>query len=76
MSRTHHHSRRHAKGPTAKLMYDNWMYATPAWWVRLHMIKPKRHDDRALLRKVAADAVDADSATFAVGCRKPHVYYW
>jgi hypothetical protein len=76
MSRTYHHSRKHAKGPSAQLMFNNWMYATPAWWIRLYMSHPRRHHDVALLLKVVGDVVDADNAAFAVGGRKPHIYYW
>lgn len=74
MARTFHHSRKFGKRHLWR--WGNFYGSTPGWWTRLFMNRPKRLADRRLLHRVVAGSVDPDAATFAVGCRKPHKYYW
>jgi hypothetical protein len=74
MSRTYHHSK-HGKRNRWKIAPRPYGQ-TPGWWCRMMMNAPQRHRDRALLHKIEAGRVDADAATFSVGNRMPHVYFW
>jgi len=40
------------------------------------MNRPKRRRDAALLAAVVAGKIDPDAAAYAVGGRRPHVYFW
>ncbi len=82
MARTFHHSRKFGKYGWLKLGHKGrqqvgyFMGATPSWYTRLYMNRPKRMDDRALLRRVAAGKIDTENVTFALGNHRPHVYFW
>jgi len=73
MARTFHHSHKFGKRHAWQFHY---LGNSPSWWTRLHMNRPKRMADRRLLHRVAAGNIDPDGAAFALGSRKPHVYYW
>ncbi len=74
MARTFHHSAKWGKRHVWR--FGNFYGHTPSWHTRLFMNRPKRLDNRRALHRVATGAVDADAMAFALGCRKPHKYYW
>jgi len=74
MSRTYHHSRRWGKRHFYRL--STAIGPTPSWWVAEFMNRPKRRRDAALLVAVVAGKIDPDAAAYAVGGRRPHVYFW
>jgi hypothetical protein len=49
--------------------------STPGSWVREHMHRPRRQQNRRLCQKVLA-AHDLDAVTWPLGNRKPHIYFW
>tara|TARA_A100001391_G_scaffold201871_2_gene189947 strand:+ start:1696 stop:1941 length:246 start_codon:yes stop_codon:yes gene_type:complete len=49
---------------------------SPGWWVNLFMTRPQRVEERRLCKLLERGLVDGDEATFPLGNRKPHKYYW
>ena len=51
-----------------------WFQATPSWWTRLTMNRPKRRACRVWERQVLLqDIEDADCPDYG---KQPHVYFW
>lgn len=48
---------------------------TPKWWVKLHMTRPKRRQNKRLCIAIIKGE-DADGLIHPLGNRKPHEYYW
>ena len=75
MSRTHHHGG--FKGSWVKRPIGfRWFRSTPSFWTRYYMSRPRRQRDRLRLWQVVSGFIEADEATYSVGGRKPHVYFW
>jgi hypothetical protein len=83
MSRTHHHGR---WNPSWVKPVKPWVncgprkttvshMTTPTAWTRMRMNRPKRYDNKRLLREVMHN-LDYDATAFPLGSRKPHVYYY
>ncbi|WP_295679509.1 hypothetical protein [uncultured Nevskia sp.] len=53
----------------------NHTQSTPGYWVRLHMNRPRRHENRHMCWQVMRGR-DPDGLIWPLGSRKPHVYYW
>lgn len=53
----------------------NLVQSTPARWTRIHMNRPRRHENRQLCRLIVARR-DPDAVVWPLGSRKPHIYYW
>lgn len=49
--------------------------STPAYWVRDHMNRPRRRQNRQICRLVTRGH-DPEGFSWPLGNRKPHVYYW
>ena len=49
---------------------------SPGWWVGMFMTRPQRRTEARLCRLLCREPIDADAATFPLGNRKPHEYYW
>ena len=58
-----------------KLRGPNDVMSTPGSWVRAHVNRPRRHENRHLCRLVV-QGLDPDELIWPIGSRKPHVYYW
>ena len=71
MSKTFHHGKR---APRWSFNMGRW--PTPNWWTRYHMNRPRRRENRHLLRQVRKGYRDADDTAFCLGSRKPHRYFW
>ena len=53
----------------------NRVMSTPGYWVRLHMNRPRRHENRSLCYRVTLGD-DPDGMIWPLGCHKPHKYFW
>lgn len=60
--------KRNLRGP-------NNVMSTPGHWVRTHMNRPRRHENRRLCRLVLQGR-DPDEVIWPRGSRKPHLYFW
>lgn len=49
--------------------------STPGHWVRDHMNRPRRRQNRRLCHLVTRGH-DPEGLAWPLGNRKPHVYYW
>jgi len=60
---------------TCRTKYEIHLSAAPKAWRNLYMNRPKRRENTRLCRLIIK-GLDPEGATFPVGNRKPHVYYW
>lgn len=60
--------KRNFRGPNAT-------QTTPGSWVRQHMNRPRRLENRRLCRLVVAGG-SPDVMVWPLGSRKPHIYRW
>ena len=74
MSRTYHHHWKYGKRHYVRLLPH--VGPEPTWYSHLCVTVPNRRRDGRLLHRIAAGDIDADSAAFSVGSRRPHEYYW
>ncbi|MGQ0503583.1 MAG: hypothetical protein ACT4P0_13405 [Panacagrimonas sp.] len=49
--------------------------STPSHWVRDHMNRPRRRQNRRLCRLVTRGH-DPEGLSWPLGNRRPHLYYW
>ncbi len=55
--------------------HPKFTQSTPGSWVRVHMNRPRRHENRRLCQRVLAGD-DPEGSVWPLGCRRPHLYYW
>lgn len=60
--------------PRARQTY--WLGTWPAAWDVLYHRRPQRRRTRAIEKAILRGGMDPDSATWPLGNRKPHQYYW
>lgn len=76
MSRTRHHGESCKPWVRRKPAGAKDFGATPAWWTRLFMSRPRRARNHLIERLILNGAVDTEDMALPLGNRKPHKYYW